>query len=86
MERFEYLPKRVCSNKMVFEIEDNIVTNITINQGCAGNTKGIAHLCSGRSIDEVIEKLKGIECGSRGTSCPDQIAIALIEYQEKRKK
>ena len=86
MERFEYIPNNVCANKIEFEITDSVVNNISINRGCSGNTKGIAQLCKGRNIDEVIEKLSGIECGSRGTSCPDQIARALMEYKEKTKK
>lgn len=76
------MPEGVCSQKMIFIIENNIIKSLKILGGCAGNTKGLSKMLEGQNIDEVIKKLKGIQCGFRGTSCPDQIAIAL----EKLKK
>lgn len=81
--KFEYTPKGVCSMKMIFEIDGNIIKNLEIIGGCPGNTAGVALLVRGRSIDEVINMLKGIPCRGRGTSCPDQVSMALQEYKEK---
>ncbi len=77
---YEYMPKGVCSMKMIFEIEGNIVKSLKIIGGCPGNTVGVSRLIENRSIDEIIQMLKGIPCGQRTTSCPDQVAIALEEY------
>lgn len=77
-----YTPKGVCSMKMVFEIENNIIKSLKIIGGCPGNTIGVSRLVVGKNIDEVIEMLKGIPCGARSTSCPDQVAIALEEYKK----
>lgn len=82
---YTYTPRGVCSMQMVFDIEGNIVKKLQIIGGCPGNTVGVAELIKGKTIDEIIEKLKGIDCGGRGTSCPDQIARALLEYKETHK-
>ena len=74
---YRYKPQGVCSREMIINIEDNIIKNIKVINGCDGNLKGIAKLLTGMNIDEVISRLKGIECGYKNTSCPDQIAIAL---------
>ncbi len=73
---------RVCSQEMIIELDDKIIKKVTIVGGCAGNTVGISNLVQGMQIDEAIQRLKGIPCGHRGTSCPDQLAEAL----EKAKK
>lgn len=75
--RFEYRPKGVCSMQISFDIEDNIVSNVDFYGGCAGNTQGVAKLCEGRSAEELISLLEGIDCRGRGTSCPDQLAKAI---------
>ena len=80
---YEYIPKGVCSIKMIFNIEDNIVKSLKIIGGCPGNTVGVSKLIEGKSIDEIIQMLKGIPCGFKNTSCPDQIAQALEEYKSK---
>ena len=67
--------------QMIFEINDGIIEDLKIIGGCPGNTIGVSKLIKGRNIEEVIEMLKGIQCGRRGTSCPDQVAIALEEYK-----
>ena len=71
-----------CSRAVDFEVENGIVTACQFIGGCSGNTQGVASLVIGRPIDEVIEKLKDINCGGRGTSCPAQLAHALIEYKK----
>ena len=81
--KFEYTPKGVCSIKMIFEIEDNIIRNLKIVGGCPGNTIGVSRLVEGKTIEQVINMLKDIPCGNKGTSCPDQVSKALEEYQKK---
>lgn len=77
-----YTPKGVCSMQMIFNIDNNIIKSLKIIGGCPGNTIGVSRLVVGKTVDEVIEMLKGIPCGGRGTSCPDQVAIALEEYKK----
>ncbi len=74
---------RVCSQEMIIELEGDIVKKVTIVGGCAGNTVGVSNLIQGMKIDEAIQRLKGIPCGYRGTSCPDQLATALEEAKSK---
>ena len=83
MSKFEYTPQGVCSKKMIFDIDNGIVNNIQIIGGCPGNTVGVSLLCQNQSIDYIIDKLKGIKCGMKTTSCPDQLAKALEEYKNK---
>lgn len=78
-----YEPQGVCSTKMIFEIEDNVIKSLRVINGCNGNLKGISELVKGMNIDDVIAKLKGIQCGFRPTSCPDQIARALEEFKKE---
>ena len=77
-----YKTKGVCSSAIEFEIEDDIIKDIQFRGGCQGNTTGVADLVKGMAVDEVIERLSGIQCGFRGTSCPDQLSKALKEYKE----
>lgn len=79
---YRYKPQGVCSTEIIVDVEHNIIKDIQIINGCNGNLKGIASLIKGMNIDDVIAKLRGIKCGMKNTSCPDQIAIAL----EKIKK
>ncbi len=81
---YKYTPQGVCSMQMIFEIEDNVIKSLKIIGGCPGNTIGVSRLVVGKSVDEVIEMLKGIPCGGRGTSCPDQVAVALEEYKRTK--
>ena len=80
---YKYTPEGVCSMQMIFEIENNIIKKLKIVGGCPGNTVGVSKLVEGRNIDEVIEMLKGIPCGIKVTSCPDQVARALEEYKKE---
>lgn len=84
MGRFEYNPVGVCSSKMIIDIDNDIILNIKVIGSCPGNTVGISKLCCKKNIDEVIELLKGIDCRGRGTSCPDQLALALIDIKQKK--
>lgn len=79
---YRYTPQGVCSMQMIFEFDGEIIKNLKIIGGCPGNTVGVSKLVVGKTIDEVIEMLKGIPCGMRGTSCPDQVAKALEEYKK----
>ena len=79
---YVYTPKGVCSMQMIFKIDNNIIKSLKIIGGCPGNTIGVSRLVVGKTVDEVIEMLKGIPCGARGTSCPDQVATALEEYKK----
>lgn len=76
-----YKTSGVCSRTIDFEIENNIIKQVKFNGGCMGNTQGVAKLAVGRSVDEVISLLEGIQCRN-GTSCPDQLAKALKQYKE----
>ena len=73
--------KGVCSSQIKVDVENGIIKNVAFVGGCNGNTQGIARLCIGRNIDEVIELLSGIKCGFKNTSCPDQLAEALKEIK-----
>jgi uncharacterized protein (TIGR03905 family) len=77
MEKRAYTPEGVCSSRIVFTLDAGKVVHVEFMDGCDGNLQGIANLVEGMEIDEVIHKLKGIDCGGRGTSCPDQLARAL---------
>ena len=83
METFSFTPHGVCSRKMDFEIDNGIIVSVKISGGCAGNTQGVAALIKGMTVDEAIERLSGIRCGFKNTSCPDQLARALVEYKNR---
>lgn len=78
-----HMNRGTCSRAIDFEVEDNIVKSCQFIGGCHGNTQGIASLVVGMPVDEVIERLQGIDCNGRGTSCPAQLAEALKEYKVK---
>ncbi len=80
---YQYEPKGVCSMQMNIEVENEIIKSVQIIGGCAGNTKGVSVLVEGMNINEAIKKLRGIDCRGRGTSCPDQLAIALEKIKEQ---
>lgn len=80
MKKFEYVPKNICARLIKVELDDNdVITKVEFVGGCDGNHKGIISLCNGMKAKDVITKLKGIRCGSRSSSCPDQLACALEE-------
>ena len=72
-----YRTKGTCSSSIEIEVKDGIIENVQFVGGCNGNLKGIGSLVKGMPVDEVIARLKGIRCGAKMTSCPDQFATAL---------
>lgn len=76
---YVYKTKGVCAKEIKIELDGDIVKSVKFEGGCNGNTKGIASLVEGMKIDEVIDRLSGIRCGFKSTSCPDQLAKALEE-------
>ena len=84
--QYVYSPRGVCSREMQIEVEGNIIKSVKIVGGCAGNTVGVSRLVEGMDIDEAIKRLKGIPCGNKGTSCPDQLARALENIKKESKK
>lgn len=83
MEVVTYKPRGVCAQSMTFYIEDNTVQHLEVMGGCNGNLQGISKLVEGMKVEEVIQRLEGIRCGFKNTSCPDQMSIALKEYLNK---
>ena len=77
--QYSFKPHGVCARMISFEIEDNIVKNVRFSGGCSGNTQGLSALAAGMTADEIFNKLSGIRCGFKGTSCPDQLAKAVAE-------
>ena len=81
MKTVNYVPKGVCSRQIQFKIDGDVVRDVKYTGGCNGNLQGIAKLVEGMKVDEVIQKLDGINCNGKGTSCPDQLAKALKAYK-----
>ena len=79
---YSYKTKGTCSKEIQFDVENGIVTECKFIGGCPGNTVGAATLVKGMTVDEVISRLKGVDCAGKGTSCPDQLARALEQYKE----
>ena len=75
--KYDFLPEGVCSSKLEFELDGNIVKNVRFEGGCNGNLKAVSALVEGLTVDQVKEKLMGITCGFKGTSCTDQLARAV---------
>jgi uncharacterized protein (TIGR03905 family) len=84
MERFTYQTRGVCSKAIDVEIENDVIVRVIYHGGCSGNTQGVAALVRGMTVVDAIERLEGIRCGFKSTSCPDQLSIALKEYLEKK--
>lgn len=79
---YSYKTKGTCSSKIDFELENGIIKNVKFTGGCHGNLQGISKLVEGMKASDAIEKLEGIKCGFKQTSCPDQLAKALREAAE----
>ena len=77
----QYKTHSVCTRRITSDVKDHKLTNVHFEGGCAGNTQGVARLVEGMDIDEAIRRLAGIRCGFKPTSCPDQLAQALKEYE-----
>ena len=78
-----YKTHGVCSQEINFDVQDNKLTNVRFIGGCSGNTQGVASLVEGMDAEEVISRLKGIKCGFKNTSCPDQLSTALEKVLNK---
>lgn len=74
---YTYKTRGTCSSQITFDLEDNIIKNVKFYGGCNGNLKGIAKLVEGMTAEDVINKLSGVTCGFKSTSCPDQLAKAV---------
>ena len=81
---YSYYPKGVCSRQILIDFDGEVIKEIKFIGGCSGNLQGISRLVKGRTIDEVISTLKGVQCRNN-TSCPDQLAQALMQYKEQQK-
>lgn len=74
-----YKPQGVCSKAINVEVEGGVIKSVEFTGGCNGNLKGIASLVAGMKVEDAISRLRGIKCGFKNTSCPDQLACALQE-------
>ena len=81
-----FRPRGVCSQLMRVEVENGIIKEVEVKGGCNGNLKGISKLLVGMRAEDAIERMEGIRCGFKHTSCPDQLARALRECLEKTAK
>ena len=79
----EYKTHGTCSRLIKVEVEDGIITDCAFFGGCSGNTQGVAALVKGMRAEDAIVKIKGLKCGFKGTSCPDQLALALEKLNEE---
>lgn len=82
--RYVYKTKDVCSSEISFDIDGNIITNVSFKGGCNGNLKAISKLVDGLTVEEIEKKLKGNTCGWRNTSCADQLAIAIKKAYDEQ--
>lgn len=83
---YTYYPKGVCTTKYEIKIEDGLITDLCIDQGCDGNLQGIIRLVKGQRADEMAALLQGIHCGNKSTSCPDQLSRALEKAVEEERR
>lgn len=83
MTTYTYYPKGTCSKQMEVDLEDGVIKDVRVLGGCNGNLQGIGRLVEGMPVDEVISRLRGIRCGYKPTSCPDQLATALEQATKK---
>jgi len=79
---FTFKTSGVCSRQIHLKIENDMIKELSFIDGCEGNLKGISALCIGMHVDDVFERLSGIRCGLKNTSCPDQLSRALAEYKK----
>ena len=77
-----YQPKGICSSAIDIDVQGDIIQSVTFTGGCNGNLQGISRLVTGMTVDDAISRLKGIKCGFKSTSCPDQLAQALESLKE----
>jgi len=85
--RYTYKTQGTCSTAIHFDINGNVISNVSFDRGCNGNLKAISRLVDGMTVDEIKQKCKGITCGQKPTSCGDQLALAVEKaYMEMSKK
>lgn len=84
--KYSYHTKGTCSQQIDLEINDNVITNVKFYGGCDGNLKAIPALVNGMTVDQIVEKCSGIQCGFKNTSCADQLAKAVLEAREMSTK
>lgn len=82
MAKTRFKTNGVCARAINIEVENGIITHVDFEGGCSGNTKGVAALVEGMKVETAIQKLSGIKCGFKNTSCPDQLASALAEISK----
>ncbi len=82
-KKFSYTTKGTCSRQIDITVDDGIVTDVKFHGGCSGNTQGLSALVRGMKVEDAIERMKGIKCGFKTTSCPDQLAVALAQMCEE---
>ena len=82
MKNYYFKTNGTCSSGILLKVDGEVLKEVTFQGGCSGNTQGVAALAAGRTVDEVISLIKGIRCGMKPTSCPDQLAEALVMIKE----
>ena len=82
--KYTYRTSGTCSQVIEIDIEDDVIKNVSFYGGCDGNLNGISQLVKGQTIDNVIARLRGIKCGMKSTSCPDQLATALLAIKKEK--
>ena len=83
MTTYTYTPRGVCSRRMTVVLEDGVIRDVRIEGGCSGNLQGISRLVIGMKVEDAIERMQGIRCGGKPSSCPDQLAQALTQALEQ---
>lgn len=82
-KKLNYTTKGTCSRQIDITVDDGIITDVKFHGGCSGNTQGLSALVRGMKVEDAIERMKGIKCGFKPTSCPDQLAVALAQMSEE---
>ena len=83
-KHIEYKTRGTCSRMVIVDVEDGVITDCAFVGGCSGNTQGVAALVKGMRVEDAVERLSGIRCGFKSTSCPDQLSQALKAYLAKQ--
>ena len=86
MTTYTYTPRGVCSRRMTVTLEDGVIRDVRIEGGCNGNLQGISRLVIGMKAEDAIERMQGIRCGGKPSSCPDQLAQALTQALEQARQ
>ena len=79
LKKYSYKTHGTCSRQIDITLDGDVVSEVVFHNGCMGNTQGVAALVKGMKAEEAVARLSGIDCGGKGTSCPDQLARALTE-------